>query len=184
MARVFDCTGLASLVKCAKRALETEDRRLANGYKIRRWNGAEQGICAYWNERYYQCLIWSELICSFEWRPKLEWHRYDLALFDDETSSDIPVACAEIKLWASKNGRSELPTIQADINKLRRLPMPGVMLILTAHWTSEAKANFDWLAKELDINKACMETDSFAISTEEKGNWEFAIIGFVVPQPR
>ncbi len=177
---MFGNKDMKQLVKSAGLALESENRHLENCFNARLWKGSEQGICASWNERYYQFRIWSELMSSFRWRSETEWDRYDLAFFDNETDADTPVAVAEMKLWGSNSGLQELEAIQADINGLEILRIPGVMLIFTAHVTSEAKSNFDWLADHLGVNRSDMETASFPISTSDKGDWEFAIIGFLV----
>ena len=107
---------------------------------------------------------------SFRWRSETEWDRYDLAFFDNETDADTPVAVAEMKLWGSNSGLQELEAIQADINGLEILRIPCVMLIFTAHVTSEANSNFDWLADHLGVNRSDMETASFPISTSDKGD--------------
>jgi hypothetical protein len=148
------------LVECAGRALEAEDRYLANCFKARHWKGSEHGICAWWNERYYQFVIWRELMSSFPWRPELEWNLHDLAFFDNETDTDVPVAVAEIKLWASQSGTSELPAIKADMNALGLLRIPGVMLIFTAQLSGEAEDNFCWLAERLAVSRAGAVLDS------------------------
>ena len=60
---------------------------------------------------------------------------------------------------------------------------PRIMLILTAQLSSEAEENLQWLAAQLDVPRAGIVDRSFSISTEEEGDWEFAVIGFrVAPQ--
>src|SRR5258708_21216756 len=101
---MFDKDDLKQLVDCAKQALEVEDRHLAKCFKERHWKGSERGICAWWSERYYQFVIWRELMSSFRWRPQLEWGLHGLAFFDNQADTPVPVAVAEIKLWASEGG--------------------------------------------------------------------------------
>jgi hypothetical protein len=181
---MFGNKDVKRLVKCAKQALESEDRYIANCFRARRWKGGERGICTCWNERYYQFLIWRELMYSFRWRPKPEWNLYDLAFFDNETDADVPVAVAEIKGWGSYTGLPELDGIRSDIRALSLLQIPGVMLVLTAQLVREAEDNFGWLADQLSVSRNNMETASFTISTDADGDWEFAVIGFMAtPQP-
>jgi hypothetical protein len=170
------------LVECASKALEAEDRHLGDCFKARHWRGSEQGICACWNERYYQFLIWSDLMFSFPWKPEPEWDRYDLAFFDNDANTEAPVAVAEIKGWGSNSGVPELEGIRADINALRLLRIPGVMLVFTAHIASAAEGNLRWLAAELGVNRRDMATASFRISTKHEGEWEFALVGFLANQ--
>ncbi len=176
---MFGEDDLKRLIECAKRALEREDRHLLGCFKERRWKGSGYGICANWNERYYQFLIWSELMRSFRWRPVLEWELHDFAFFDNET--DTLAAVAEIKLWASTSGYSEIESIRGDINGFATRNVPGVMLVFTAQLVSEAKDNFDFLAEQLAISRSRMEIDSFPISTTEEGDWEFALVGMLFP---
>jgi hypothetical protein len=96
---VFGNEDVKQLVECARRALEIEDRYIANCFKARRWKGSEHGICDNVNERYYQFIIWRELMSSFSWRSKTEYELYDLAFFDNET--DTLIAVAEMKGWWS-----------------------------------------------------------------------------------
>jgi hypothetical protein len=93
------------LVECASRALENENRYLESCFKERHWRTTENGpgICDNLNERYYQFVIWRELMKSFPWRPKTERKDYDIAFYDDAKSK--LVACAEIKGWWSWSGR-------------------------------------------------------------------------------
>jgi hypothetical protein len=167
---MFSKDDLARLVESASHALEIEDRHLAGRFKANGWKGDEQGVCAYWNERYYQFRIWSELMSSFPWRPELEWESHDLAFFDNDADTSVPEAIAEIKLWASYSGSVELPRIRADISRLRARPMPGVMLVLTAELACEAKHNVNWLADQLGINPDEMVRKSFPISCADKRN--------------
>jgi hypothetical protein len=173
---------LRSVVKSAAHALEAEDRHLAHCCKLRRWKLSEHGICTFWNERYYQYLIWSELMSSCRWRPVLEWNFFDLAFFDNEADTKTPAAVAEMKLWGSFGGSEELPRIRADINQLKVSTYPGMMLIFTAHLIDDAESNFCWLAKQLAIDQNELETASFPILTNYAGKWEFAVIGFLVMQ--
>jgi hypothetical protein len=72
-------------------------------------------------------------------------------------------------------------SIVANMTALGLLRISRVMLIFTAQLTEEAEDNFRWLAERLDVSRTDMETSSFRISTDDEGNWEFAIIGFLVP---
>jgi len=176
---MFGKEDVKELIECAKRALEAEDRYLESCFDTRHWKGSERGICDNVNERYYQFVIWHGLMSSFRWRPKTERQGYDLAFYDD-TKSKL-VAYAEIKGWWSESGEAELQGIKRDLKgKLGIAPVPGVMLILTCQLTDLAKHNFDWLAEQLGVSRTDMETASFRVSTKEDGDWEFAIIGFLV----
>jgi hypothetical protein len=167
------------LVECAIRALEVEDRHLLSCFKERNWRRGEDGIGIFdnINERYYQFIIWRELMSSFPWRTKTERKGFDFSFYDDST--DKLEAVAEIKGWWSFKGEQELPGIKSDLEKLRLLVCPGVMLILTSHPSELAKENLHNLAGDLGVSEGDMETRSFH-PNNEKG-WEFAVIGFLVP---
>jgi hypothetical protein len=54
------------LVESARRALESENRYLESCFKTRHWSTENgPGICDNLNERYFQFVIWRELILSF-----------------------------------------------------------------------------------------------------------------------
>lgn len=180
---MFGNEDVKRLVECARQALEAEDRYLVNCFKARHWRpwrGRPDGIRDSTNERYYQFVIWRELMSSFPWRPRTEIQGYDLAFYDDQTGK--PVAYAEIKGWWSFFGKRELPGINRDLTeKLRVLGIPGVMLILTSHPTEVAEENFCWLADELGVSRGDMVIRSFPTSPwpGEEGDTEFAVIGFL-----
>ena len=177
---MFGNEDVKRLVECASRALEAEDRYLASCFKARHWRSRPDGICDNMNERYYQFVIWRELMSSFPWRPRTERQGYDLAFYDDET--DKLVAFAEIKGWWSASGKEELPGINRDMtDKLGILGIPGVMLILTSQRTEEAEENFCWLADELGVARNDMATASFRTSPwpGDDRDTEFAVIGFL-----
>jgi len=81
---MFGKDDVKQLVECAKRALEAENRHLASCCKEHRWKGYEPSICARWDERYYQFVIWREWMSSFRLRPELEWGHHDFGFFDNE----------------------------------------------------------------------------------------------------
>jgi hypothetical protein len=178
---MFGKEDVSQLVECAKRALEAEDRYLTDCFKRRNWRSRPEGIRANINERYYQFIIWRELMCSFRWRPVTERGGYDLTFFDDE--SDGLVARAEIKGVWSKYGEAELPGIKEDMrDKLGVLAVPGVMLILTGQAVEDAKKNLCWLACELGVDRNEMIVSSFPTTPWPGDNreTEFAVIGFLV----
>lgn len=170
------------LVECAYRALKDENRYIENCFKARQWKSGESGpgICDNLNERYYQFVIWRKLMQSFPWRPRTEKQDYDLAFYDEK---DEFIGCAEIKGWWSESGETELQGIKRDLKgKLGIAPRPSVMVILTCHETEDAEENLCWLADELEISRSDMVTRSFPVSAGpgDEGNWEFAVIGFLV----
>jgi hypothetical protein len=72
---MFGKDELKLLVQCASRALEAEDRHLRYCFEARGWKGNEHGICENQIEKYYQFLIWSELMSSFPWQTRTEWDK-------------------------------------------------------------------------------------------------------------
>lgn len=180
---MFGNEDLKRLVECASRALEAEDRYLVSCFEARHWRNwrsRPDGIRDNINERYYQFVIWRELMFSFPWRPRTERQGYDLAFYDDET--DKPVAFAEIKGWWSVAGEDELPGIKRDMtDKLGVLEIPGVMLILTSHRVEDAEENHRWLARELGVSRNDMVTASFRTSPwpGDESDTELAVIGFL-----
>ncbi|HMD70859.1 MAG TPA: hypothetical protein VKF41_05920 [Bryobacteraceae bacterium] len=180
---MFNFEDVKRLVDCACRALKAENRYLEGCFKERGWlvteNGA--GICDNPNERYYQFVIWRELMNSFSWRSRTERDGYDLAFYEGAKSE--PIAYAEIKCWWSWNGKSEVRGIRRDLTgKLGIAEHPGVMLILTCHLAEDAKENFDWLAEKLDVDRSAMVTKSFPVSSGpgDEDDWEFAVVGIPV----
>lgn len=143
---MFGRDDMKLLVKCASRALETENRYLADCFKARGWKGHEHGICENQSERYYQFLIWSELMSAFPWRPKTEYDKWDLVFFDNET--DKPAAYAEIKLHFNFEG------ILHAMDRLAEMRKPGVMLILTCWQTRDAKKNLGLFTRRLGVSRA------------------------------
>ncbi len=113
---------------------------------------------------------------SFRFRTRTEYELYDFAFFD---SNDALVALAEIKGWWSNSGEPELPGIHKNLEGLKRLQIPSVMLILTSHLTDEAKENYVWLADRLSIPLANIMTRAFPVCSDEAGDWQFAVIGFL-----
>ena len=182
---MFGTEGVKLLVECASRALENENRHLEKCFKKRHWKISENGpgICDNLNERYYQFVIWRELMSSFPWRSKTERQDYDLVFYDDATNSRVAVA--EIKGWWSNSGKQELQAIKRDLKgKLEIAPVTGVMLILTSQLTKDAQGNFNWLTDKLGMHRDDILTSSFPVSPGlgTEGEWEFAIMGFLATQ--
>lgn len=180
---MFGIEDVKTLVECATSALEEEDRYIANCFKARNWRIGESGpgICDNLNERYYQFVIWRELMKSFPWRPRTERGDYDLAFYDNESGERV--AYAEIKGWWSDSGEQELHGIKRDIKgKLGIADAPGVMLILTSQLAGDAEENFCWLAHKLELSRSDLVTKAFPVSAgpTDEGDWEFAIIAFLV----
>ena len=178
---MFGNEDVKRLVECATRALEAEeDRYLVGCFKARQWRSRPDGICDNMNERYYQFVIWRELMSSFRCRPRTECQGYDLGFYDPET--DRPEAFCEIKGWWSASGKQELRGINRDItDKVGVLGIPGVMLILTSHRAADAEENFCWLADELGMSRDDMVTASFRTSPWPGDDCatEFSVIGFL-----
>lgn len=171
------------LVECAWRALRRENDYIEDCFKKCDWRKTENGpgICDNLNERYYQFVIWRELMSSFPWRPRTEKLDYDLAFYDDAKNEFV--GCAEVKGWWSESGELELQGIRRDLRgKLGIAPKPGVMLILTCHETEDSEGNLDWLADKLGVRRSDMVTRSFPVSPGlgDESAWEFAVIGFLV----
>lgn len=179
---MFGKGDVKQVVDCAVRALESEERHLVSCFEARHWDSGDNGpgICCNLNERYYQFIIWRELMKSFPLRSKTERGDYDLAFYDDANKLQ---AYAEIKGRWSDSGKPELPGIKRDLKgKLGIASVPGVMLILTSHERAIAKGNFDWLADQLQVNRNDMVIRSFPVSPGQSNDddWEFAVIGFLV----
>ncbi len=177
---MFGTDDMKQLVECAKRALEAEDRYLTGCFKTRNWRSRPDGICDNMNERYYQFVIWRELMATFRWRPRTERRWHDLAFYDDRT--DELVAFAEIKGWWSSNGEAELPGIRRDLKeKLGLWGVPGVMLLLTSHLVEDAEENLYWLAEQLGVEREDLLTASFRTSPwpGDDRDTEFAVIGLL-----
>lgn len=179
----FGSEDVRLLVECARRALKSENRYIESCFNARHWKNTENGpgICDNLNERYYQFIIWRELMRSFRWRPMTERQDYDLAFYDDAKGTFV--GCAEVKGWWSESGETEIRGIKRDLRgKLGIAPAPGVMLILTCHENEDAKENLDWLADKLGVRRSDMVTRSFPVSPGlgDKSAWEFAVIGFLV----
>jgi len=179
---MFGKEDVKRLVECASRALEAEDRYLLSCFKSRHWRAGDNGIGVFdnLNERYYQFVIWRELMSSCSWRPRTERKGFDLAFYDDATNE--LVAVAEIKGWWSVKGEQELPGIKRDLEKLGSLRLPGVMramLVLTSHPSGLLEENSRILADELRVSRRDMSTAFFHPNGEL--GWQFAVVGFLVP---
>jgi hypothetical protein len=179
---MFGNEDVKRLVECASRALENENRYLEGCFKACHWSSCENGpgICDNLNERYYQFVIWRELMLKFPWRSRTERQGYDIAFYDPKGEL---AACAEIKGWWSDSGETELPGIKRDLKgKLEIAPVPGVMVILTCHLAEDAEENLCWLADELKMSRSELVTASFPVSagSGDDGDWEFATIGLLV----
>ncbi|HEV2199535.1 MAG TPA: hypothetical protein VGR73_06925 [Bryobacteraceae bacterium] len=174
---------MKALVECAKRALEDEGSHLTKYIKANDWHFAGTGVCCNQNERYYQFLIWRELMKSFRWRPQTEAQgRSDLAFYNNTTNKIVGVA--EIKCWWT-DGRTEVNWIRLDIEKLRESRNTGVMLVLTTYIKEkgyQAKEVFDDLARRIGIALEDMEIRSFdnSASAHSRERWEFSVAGFFV----
>jgi len=134
------------------------------------------------NERYYQFVIWSELMCSFPWLAETERDLSDFVFYDE---AHKPKAYAEIKGWWSTSGEDEIRGIRHDMDvKLGGRLDGGVMLILTSHARDNAKENFESLATTLNPPGNRFIVRSFETSPFKGQPQEFAVIGFLVhPKP-
>ena len=52
----------------------------------------------------------------------------------------------------SPNGEAELPSIRDDIAKIRKAPLPGFILIISANPQGETDNNVEWLKTNLPVS--------------------------------
>jgi hypothetical protein len=191
---VFEPDDLKALVECAGKALEAEDRYLAETAASRGWvvEKRPRGIRANTNERHYQFVIWRELSASFRWRTETEREvsgsrgAFDLVFFNG--GSDQVVGVAEIKVvWGQdcKYNEGDIQSIRGDIKKLAGAGFPGVMLILTGQYCSNRERYLSGLAENLRVEQPEITCRTFDVEpwpgprTGDKPT-EFLVIGFIV----
>jgi hypothetical protein len=75
----------------------------------------------------------------------------------------------------------DFAAILHDMSRLAEMRNPGVMLILTCWQTKDARKDRGLYSRELGVSAGEMEMATFPISTKSPGDWEFAVIGFLVP---
>ena len=87
-----------------------------------------------------------------------------------------------MKGWNDPAGLRELPGIQRDMEKIRRTPWPGAILITTRNRKHQTEENLVWLAEHLGIHRQEFRvyTLDTAGRTAEEGQWEFIVAGFLV----
>jgi len=180
----FGATDLKLLVEVAGEALKTEDSYLLDCTTAPRWQDTPLGIRENPNERYYQFVIWRQLRRSFPWQSETERYGHDFAFFIAGTEK--PVAFAEIKLWWTDLGKSELRGIRRDIEKLELRSVPAVMLIITWNYKNESERNLKVLANHLNLSRDDLVTHSFdTVPWPGEGKTsatEIMTIGFFVSQ--
>jgi len=178
------------VVEIAGPALEREDEQVRRALESNSLYPREGYMGLYWNdnERDYQFLIWKALVNSnFPFRVELEKDKRDFTLFDPTGGAVI----GELKRWYTSGGQGQnLDGIKNDIRERLKEFCPGFMLITTVHDAGQAKANFDFLAKELgDLG---MKREDFEIYTfptirfqaNNRKTFQFALIGFIVTEGR
>ena len=190
---MFGSEELNRLVECAARALQCEDAHIQECERRNKWPPGRFGFSGLRRlsgaERYYQAIIWRELISSFPLLAVMEWRatdKYikqgclrapgpcDLAFVD---TAGEPVALVEIKTWFGPSGKSELKAIEYDMaNKLENLAIPSAELVLTCHGSDNAEDNFQFFACEMQIPRSSLVIKSFLTSP----GCEFAVFGFMV----
>jgi len=154
---MFGNEHLKALVECAGRALEFEDRYLTGCAHVRGWKTIRTGIWANINERYYQFVVWRALMSSFPWRPHTEAQTHDLAFYEGESNELVGVA--EMKVWYGKTYGVE--AIRADVQSLRKVSVPAVMLIIAGLPKERTEERLEWLAEKIEVSRQDFVTYTF-----------------------
>ena len=131
------------LVQTAGSALEIEDRYILGCLAARGGNGG--GLLANQNERYYQFMIWRQLMSR--WDVKTELQTHDLVI----SYGNGKHAVIEIKRWFSASGDRELPGIRRDITKMvdNKQCSQAFMMIISVNPLECTSGNLAFLQTEI-----------------------------------
>ena len=134
----FDVT---DFVLRAGLGLEAEDRLLLGSHLV---HGTHGGLWRLINERYFQFIVWRALAPKYAVKVETE-GRADLVLTEGESKYVF-----EMKRWFSANGERELPSINLDIDKLRKsdAAIKG-MIVFAAGARSTSVEHCSWLEEQL-----------------------------------
>lgn len=138
-----------SILGHAVRCLEQEDKYLRSK-NILGNQEKSPGILRMMNERYYQFLIWREMI-KYNF-VQLEWKSHDLAIFDSHESK--PGTIIEMKHWFSESGLREIPGIRTDLSKLEKCGASAAgLMVFSANPLEETVRSVEFLEKAVFIDR-------------------------------
>ena len=142
--------------------LEAEDRLLLGSHMVR---GQHGGLFRLFNERYFQFIVWRAL--TPKWDVKVEHDYHDLVVFDSQRNY---AAVFEMKPWKSADGKTEIPGIIRDVDKLvkRSSPVKG-MIIFSANARGCFSANVNWLEEQIPSLEASKRTSFVFDTLNDKG---------------
>jgi len=194
MGDAFTWKDLEMIVHIAGKELESENRAICESFETNHALSGNTrlvpGIKLLENERYYQRVVYRGLLKGFHYAPKLEYGKFDIALFKNASfrQGEQPLALCEMK--DDRYGENEINRLireaKKDIIKLSKRPQSGQFLLI---FTIVPKGGLDDWVKEVLEKLGCSERMhyecSFDTANDPDGNiqpegWVFAVVGVLL----